>query len=202
MPNSLATDTMRLHDSSLDRTDMITLARHPRVYPGQTPGREPLPGAWLRSDLDAPDDVETTPRRALSSPEIARLGTKAAWLRRIREAPPPAAPMSVHVTKRWVGVVRSVEPRDYFEAELMPLDDGSGPAVTADLTFDAVSDDDARLIYPGTSFYLHVGRTSLGPGRTIAFTSIKVRRLGRWRDEELEFLRERARKRRAGIDFE
>jgi len=137
----------------------------------------------------------------MTDSEIATLGSNAARLAHIRGKPAPGSPTPARITRRWMGVVKAVDGDGrFFDAQLTPVDQ-VGPDIDATLSRDAVVDDDAPLLAPGASFYLYAGRTHLGPGRTVAFTSIMVRRLGRWRDEEVEFLQERALKSQSNIDF-
>lgn len=196
MSEMLASDTGVASSRSSSQTDSRP---RDRIVPGPREVEPPSTSTTLSPESSQSATWEPRFRPGVSGHEIATLGLHAGRLRRSRQVVTPTTSVP-RVRHRWMGVVESVAPGDYFEAHLTPLDDG--PEVTATLSFDAVLDDDAPLIAAGASFYLHAGRLAIRPGTTVAFTSIKVRRLGKWRDEELEFLRERARKRQAGIDFQ
>lgn len=200
MPDVDMMDTGRPRTRSLDSTVYRPSGRPPAPM---APTRPLLTGSTtLSPDFERHINLPTTWHRQVTGEEIATLGAHVGRLQRIRNASTHEDDKWVRVTRRWMGVVKSVdEDGEFFDAQLTPLD-ASGLEVLATLALDAVTSDDVDLIAPGTSFYLHAGRTSIGPGRTVAFTSITVRRLGRWRGEEVEYLRERARKRQATIDFE
>jgi hypothetical protein len=89
----------------------------------------------------------------------------------------------------------------FFEALLTPYE-SERPEVVADLSLDAVSEDDQELLAPGASFYLHAGRYEGVGGRTFSFTSIRLRRLGKWRTEDIEYIREKAVKWRNAFDVD
>jgi hypothetical protein len=106
----------------------------------------------------------------------------------------------IRVTHRWEGTVVAVDD-DYFEAKLTPLS-GDGPEVLAELSLEDVSADDISLLAPGAVFYITVGQVRQAGGRIMRTSTVRFRRLGLWHEDDVRFLRARAKKRRAALGFE
>lgn len=133
---------------------------------------------------------EGRPARAPTPPSLAKLITPGGLPEEFR----------ILVTHRWEGTVR-VTGEDHFEALLMPIDE-EGPEVIADISNEAVDEDDRDLVVPGAPFYLTVGKHLGRGGRHVSTQSLRFRRLGKWRQEELAHLQEAGRKWRAALDFD
>lgn len=112
----------------------------------------------------------------------------------------PASTNSVRVTHRWEGSVLCIYD-DFFEAKLTSLTDES-PEVTAEFSIEDLSEDDRSLLTPGASFYVTAIQERQSGGRIRHSSDVRFRRLGRWREEEIALIRERAKKRRAALGFE
>jgi len=108
--------------------------------------------------------------------------------------------MKISVSNRWEGSVLSISD-GFFEAKLTPMAE-HGPAVFAELSIEDVSEDDRALLIPGAIFYIAAGHLQQPGGRIMRTSVLRFRRLGRWREDEIALLRERARKRRAALGFE
>lgn len=102
--------------------------------------------------------------------------------------------------KKWQGRVLSVDD-ELFEAELTPLDH-EGPVVVADFeTAHLDIQDDADCVRPGDVFYMTVRTVYSERAKTRTTTSaLRLRRMGRWSQQELDRLRKKARQRM--LEFE
>jgi hypothetical protein len=114
------------------------------------------------------------------------------------QSPPPA--VKVKVSRRWEGSVLEVD-EGFFEAKLTPISDG-GPDVIADISVADIAADDMPLLRPGAPLHVTAGHVRLPGGRVIHTSTVQLRRLGRWRSEEIALLEERAQKRRAALGFD
>ncbi|MCV7154351.1 hypothetical protein [Mycolicibacterium pyrenivorans] len=96
---------------------------------------------------------------------------------------------TVRVTgmEKWEGRVLEVDD-EFFSAELVPLE--GGPVVIADFGVDSLAEGDD--VHPGDVVYVTVRtvRAAGGPSRTSA---IRLRRLGKWTEEEVADQKRRAR---------
>lgn len=107
----------------------------------------------------------------------------------------------VRVQSRYEGVVTEVDQEEgYFQARLATP--GLKPELIAEFRLEAVMDDDLDLLAPGAPFYVLTGRLTSGGGRTSAVTSLRFKRLGKLRQEDVDFHMERGAKYRAllGLD--
>ena len=94
----------------------------------------------------------------------------------------PYRPAPISGLQKWTGRVLEVEGTE-FSAELIPLDH-KGPSVVADFDNDQLdtNDDEPRV---GDVFYVTV-RTVIGMGGLRSRTSsLRLRRLGKWSEEEV-----------------
>lgn len=83
--------------------------------------------------------------------------------------------------RKWDGRVIEVD-APYFTAELVPTD-GTSPTVIAEFDLDQLSPSDAEQVAPGTLFYLTV-RTVSDRGHRERTSSVRLRRLGKWTDQD------------------
>lgn len=106
-------------------------------------------------------------------------------------APRPDVPASRIVgLQKWEGRITTVE-NDVITAELTPLDH-EGPTLLADFDLDLLTPDDGA-VEPGDLVYLTV-RTVRGRGNSKSVTSsLRLKRMGRWSESELQRVRDRAR---------
>jgi hypothetical protein len=93
--------------------------------------------------------------------------------------------MGVVGLHRWEGRVIEIE-GDIFAAELYPLDH-DGPELVADFDLDLLAGDGDEIL-PGTRFYLTT-RIIEYNGRKDVTSSLRLRRLGRWKDTDLRQVR-------------
>lgn len=113
---------------------------------------------------------------------------------------PPTLPVHLKVRQRWDGVVREVH-EGYFVARLVPLGRDE-PELFADILNEKVDDDQRDLIRPGALFYLVAGFIPISPGQRIQASKVRFRRLPQWRQEDVDYMREVARKRRASLGLD
>jgi hypothetical protein len=106
----------------------------------------------------------------------------------------------VRVSERWEGVVTELGD-GYLVARLVPLG-REEPMLVGDIDIEQVDEDDRALVQEGASFYLNVGFVPLGSGRRSRVSSIRFRRLPPWREDDVAFLRERARKQWLAMGFD
>lgn len=162
---------------------------------------------FLARRVFSPDGVEWTRTRLGSTTMTGRVALRPSDIQRAARSVTGAAAgqpratdnSGTQVLQRWEGIVREVH-GSYFEALLTPMSDGS-PEVIADVSLDAVGDSDVELVRPGATFYLQAGRARLRTGMTVAYSSVIMRRLGNWYQEDLDLLRERGAKRRSKFEF-
>lgn len=102
------------------------------------------------------------------------------------------APASLNVVgmHRWEGRILDID-GDVFSAELTPIDH-DGPPLVADFDLMLLETDDAE-VGPESGFYLTTRIIEVN-GRKEATSSLRLRRLGRWTEKELEEARNEARK--------
>jgi hypothetical protein len=100
--------------------------------------------------------------------------------------------------RKWEGRVLQVED-GIFSAELLPLREGSGPAVVADFDLELLSPD-ADSVQPGDTFYLTVRTVGDSVGLKTRTSTLRLKRLGSWSAEDIDRVRERARKRLAAVE--
>lgn len=109
--------------------------------------------------------------------------------------PPTTRPdVQVEGLRTWSGRVIAVEPQ-FFTAEVTPERGTAGAPVIADFEKDLLG----RAAVVGDLFYMTKRVVETPDGRRVTHRSIALRRLGRWRADELEALREQARARAARI---
>jgi hypothetical protein len=106
----------------------------------------------------------------------------------------------VIVDELYDGTVIEVDD-DEFVAELIPRG-REEQLITADFLKSAVLDDDLELVEVGSAFYVTVGRYQHSRARHSSMTSIRFRRLGIWRSEDVEYFREKGVKRALMLGFD
>lgn len=111
-------------------------------------------------------------------------------LREVGETLPMVKPrtgMPVYVPEvQWEGQVLEVY-EDSFLARLVDMS-GKNPDEEAEITFDAVQDDDRTLLRPGAIFYWQIGYRQEG-GTRCSVSMLLFRRMPRWTKFELEAIR-------------
>lgn len=112
----------------------------------------------------------------------------------------PVLASPIKVTHRWEGSVLYVHD-DFFEAKLTSLTDESAD-VTAEFIIEDLSNDDRSLLRPGASFYVTAILEPRSGGRVRHSSDVRFRRLGRWNEDEIALIKDRAKKRRAALGFE
>lgn len=121
-------------------------------------------------------------------------------------SPAPSAgqkPASELVTdlKKWTGVIQEIDDC-LFTAELSPLDH-EGPVLLADFQLKALAPDDTNvgigdIVYLTTRYVSgHDGR---GRGYNTVTTQIRLRRMGRWSQDELRHIEDQAKRDAAEFD--
>lgn len=110
-----------------------------------------------------------------------------------RRSNPPTGP-SAGITgmDKWEGTVTEVDD-EFFTVHLSPHNDGT--AITADFPRDLISDDDLRIgdvVYVTVRTIQSIG----GPKRTSA---VRLRRLGRWTEAEIDSQKARAKLRHSRL---
>lgn len=137
-----------------------------------------------------------------TSQESTRLRRRTAGPRLRRYVQPLVLENSqVRIQSRYEGDVAAVEDADGFFQALLQKP-GEPHDLLADFSLDAVMADDRDLVVPGAAFYVLTGRLQMGGGRTSSVTSVRFKRLGRLRQEDIDFHLERGAKYRAllGLD--
>lgn len=183
-----------------------------RQFPLETQARLPMAGgmpvayraAWQPTEASGPTYTATTIPRAPTSPTgidgIRQAALDAAADPVAEQAvtrPATPAPVRLRVTQRWDGVVLEVDPdAGLFTAKVVPLG-CDGPELYADFRLDKVDDQDLPLLREGALFFAITGYIPVGPGQRIQASTLRFRRLAKWRSEDVDFMRARARKRRA-----
>lgn len=111
-----------------------------------------------------------------------------------RHSSPPTAP-SAGITgmEKWEGTVTDVD-SEFFTVQLVPL--AGGTEVTADFPRDLITDDDLQI---GDVVYVTV-RTVQGIGGPKRTSAVRLRRLGRWTEAEIDAQKARARSRLSRLD--
>jgi hypothetical protein len=107
-------------------------------------------------------------------------------------------PKAIIGLRKWQGRVLEVD-GDVLTAELRPLDPAEDSAtVHAYFDLDQLSPDQSE-VGPGDAFYLTVRIVGEGSGLRTTTSSLRLRRLGRWSESEIEEIGDRARSRLARI---
>jgi hypothetical protein len=179
-----------------------------------THGRLPMAGgvpvaylaAWRAAEASSPATTAPTNREISQSPTGIE-GSQAAALNAATDpvaeqavtrpsAPPP---VRLRVTERWDGVVIEVHPKDgVFTARVVPLG-REEPELYADFRIDKVDEQDLPLVREGALFFAVTGFIPVGPGQRIQASTLRFRRLAKWRSDDVEFMRASARKRRTAL---
>lgn len=90
---------------------------------------------------------------------------------------------------KWQGRIVDIDD-DLFTAELVPQEGDAGGAVYADFELALLGDEEVHV---GDVVYVTSRLVASSPGRQPTRTiSVKLQRLGRWTEEEIEQIRERA----------
>jgi hypothetical protein len=94
--------------------------------------------------------------------------------------------------KKWEGRVTEVFD-GFFSAILVRLDD-TGPEVVADFDFEMLGPDEASMLSAGDTFYVTVRTIRTPSGAKTSTSAVRLRRLGRWSETEIEEITTSARK--------
>ncbi len=161
--------------------------------------------AWRKGEAEqaatttrmAPDDLVGTP----TGPAAAQaVGLQAALDPVTEQAvmrPLTPPPVRLRVKERWDGIVIEVHSeKRFFTAKVVPLGRDE-PELFADFHIDKVDQQDRPLVAVGALFFAISGYIPVGPGERIQASTLRFRRLARWRTDDVEFMGAAARKRRA-----
>jgi hypothetical protein len=85
-----------------------------------------------------------------------------------------------------------------FTARVVPLG-REEPELYADFRIDKVDEQDLPLVREGALFFAVTGFIPVGPGQRIQASTLRFRRLAKWRSDDVEFMRASARKRRTAL---
>lgn len=113
-----------------------------------------------------------------------------------------ASPVRMRVTERWDGVVVEVDRAEgFFTGRLVPVGSHE-PELLADFRLDRVDHQDIPLVGEGALFYAITGYIPVGPGQRVQASSIRFRRLPRWKSDDVLFMEAAAKKWRTvlGLD--
>jgi hypothetical protein len=137
-----------------------------------------------------PTDLTTRTVKDISNPKREALSRAGHVLR-------PVLPnFRVSGMQKWEGRITEVNDAT-LTAELTPLLD-EGVTVTGDIDLDLLSPEED--VQPGDVVYVTV-RTVIGPsGHRTRTSSVRLRRLGRWTEEEISRVRSRARERLKSLE--
>lgn len=167
--------------------------------------------AWRPTEAEPPASTAATGGEQTAAPTGIE-GSKEAALRAAADAVAEQAvnrraqslPVRLRVTERWDGVVMELHPEEgLFTARVIPLG-RDHPELYADFPMDRIDEQDLPLVREGALFFVISGYIPIGPGQRIQASTLRFRRLAKWRSDDLEFIRGLARKRRAdlGLDDE
>lgn len=110
-----------------------------------------------------------------------------------RSYPPTGPSAGITGMDKWEGTVIEVDD-EFFTAQLTP--DGDGTEVIADFPRDVIADDDLRI---GDVVYVTV-RTVQGIGGPKRTSAVRLRRLGRWTEAEINTQKARAKARLSKLE--
>ncbi len=149
-----------------------------------------------RTGLDDPPGTPTGPAaaQAMGLQAAADPVTEQAVMRPL--TPPPVV---LRIRERWDGVVMEVHSEErFFTARVVPLGRDE-PELFADFHLDKVDEQDLPLVAVGALFFAISGYIPVGPGQRIQASTLRFRRLAKWRTDDVDFMRAAARKRRAAL---
>lgn len=173
-----------------------------------------MPMAYRRAWRQADEGAHAASSAPATGSELATLfsptGSAAAQATGLSAAADPVAeqavmrpltplPVRLRVMERWDGVVLDLHLEEgFFTARVVPLGRRE-PELYVDFRFDKVDEQDRPIVEVGALFYAISGYIPIGPGERIQASSLRFRRLAKWRAEDVEFMRASASKRRAAL---
>ncbi len=99
----------------------------------------------------------------------------------------------MQVTQRWDGVVTHVGD-DWFMGRIHDPSRSDAEDLVGEFAVEDISEDDAQLLAEGAWFYVTVAMKVFPDGRRSTESSVRFRRLPRWRSDEIAVAEERAKK--------
>lgn len=106
----------------------------------------------------------------------------------------PVTHFNVTGMQKWEGRVLRID-GEVFEAELAPLEH-SGPVVHADFDVSQLATEiDPKELQPGDMFYVTVRTITEAGGPPTRTSALRLKRVGRWTEDELNRIKQRAARR-------
>ncbi|MGW4126989.1 hypothetical protein [Amycolatopsis japonica] len=186
-----ATTTMTIGSihGSRGLTDTAKTPIEPRIVAA-------LAASVKRSTVTSLDRTRAQKESSEENPDISRIAYRNILKVSRQLSEKQVSPSNITGMQKWEGrVLRIVD--DFFEAELSPIDH-DGPTVVADFEVSQISEQLAPdSLHVGDLFYVTV-RTVTDAGNVPLRTSaLRIKRVGRWVEEELDRIKESAARRSA-----